>query len=146
MAGNNRSGDDYISNYSFEVQLGLMIKISFSKVSNIGSEAEIDVRAEGGNNDRMLFFEKPKRRPDTIMFSMGWGTGLKVSLLSCLVEGLKIDDIMILVKKGATTRKIFYIEQGIISKIKFSDLDALHGEVMIKTLELQHTGLVEIAM
>lgn len=144
MTGNSRSGDDYVSNYSFEVQLGLVIKISFSKISNIVSEGEIEVIADGGNTDRMFFFEKPKRKPDTITFSKGLAVGLGAAVMSWLVEGLKVNDIMILVKKEGRTKKIFYIEQGILTKIAYSDLDAINDEIMIKTMEMQHTGIVEI--
>lgn len=144
MAGNSRSQDNYVSNYSFEVQLGLVIKISFSKISNIVSEGEFEVIADGGNIDRMFFFEKPKRKPDTITFSKGLCTGLTATVMSWLVEGLKVNDIMILVKKDGSTKKIFYIEQGVLTKIAFSDLDAMNGEIIIKTMEMQHTGIVEI--
>lgn len=140
----SRLKDNYISNYEFEVQLGLMVKVNFQKISNIESEGEFDVFADGGNNDRMYFFERPKRKPDRIIFSKGMAIGTKSAILSCLVEGIKVNDIMILVKKNSTTEKIFFIEQGVISKVSFSDLDALDGKILIKSLEMQHTGVVEI--
>lgn len=139
-----RSDDKYVSNYEFEVQLGLMVKISFQKISNIASEGEFEIFADGGNNDRMYFFEKPKRKPDHMIFTKGMATGAQSAILSCLVEGIKVNDIMILVKKNSRTEKVFYIEQGIISKVSFSDLDAQNGQVLIKSLEMQHTGVVEI--
>lgn len=144
MAGDIRLRDSYVSNYSFEVQLGLVIKIGFSKVSNIVSEGEFEVIPDGGNTDRMFFFEKPKRKPDTITFSKGLSTGLNAVAMSWLVQGLKVNDIMILVKEGGSTKKIFYIEQGILTKIAYSDLDAMSGGIFIKTMEMQHTGIVEV--
>ncbi|RKI44404.1 hypothetical protein D7V86_01665 [bacterium D16-51] len=146
MAENGRLKDSYVSNYSFEVQLGLVIKISFSRISNIASEGEVEVISDGGNTDRMFFFEKPKRRPDTITFSKGLSKGLNAMVMSWLVQGLKVNDIMILVKKGGGIEKIFYIEQGILTKIAYSDLDAMRGEIIIKTMEMQHTGIVEIPL
>lgn len=144
MAENSRLRDSYVSNYSFEVQLGLVIKISFSKISNIVSEGEFEVIPDGGNTDRMFFFEKPKRKPDTITFSKGLSMGLNAAVMSWLVQGLKVNDIMILVKKGDSTQKIFYIEQGILTQIAYSDLDAMRGEIIIKTMQMQHTGIIEI--
>jgi len=144
MAGNNRTGDEYVSNYSFEVQLGLVIKIGFAKITNISSEREYGIQADGGNNDRMFFYEKAKRKPDVISFHKGLTTGVGAAILAWLVEGLKVNDIMILVKKNGSTEKIFFIEQGIVTKVSFSDFDALKGEVIIKTMEMQHTGVVEI--
>lgn len=144
MAGDSRSGDGYVLNYIFEVQLGLIIKINFSKISGISSNAEYGIIADGGNTDRMYFFKKPKRRPDTVTFSKGLVTRAGGDILSWLVVGMKINDIIILVKQEATTQKIFYIEQGILTKISFSDLDAIRNEIIIRTMELQHTGIVEI--
>lgn len=138
------AADDYVSNYVFEVQLGLTCNISFSKISNMSSEIEYEVFADGGNNDRMFFFEKPKRKLDTIIMERGMAVGVVDAVLSQLTEGIKINDIMIQVKKNGATKKIFFIEQGIISKRSFSDLNAMSGEVLIKKLELQHTGIVEV--
>lgn len=146
MAGESRSEDVYIPNYEFEIQLGLVIKINFSKISNISSQREYEVVADGGNNDRMYFREKAKRKPDTIAFHKGLAIGVSAAILSWLVEGLKVNDIMILVKREGKTEKIFYIEQGILTKVSFSDLDALNGKIIIKTMEMQHTGVVEISV
>ena len=144
MTGNQRSRDDYVSNYNFEVQLGQTIKVNFSKISNISSQKEYEVIADGGNTSGMYFFEKPKRKPDTVIFSKGLATGAEADKLSWLVEGVKIYDIMILVTREGITKKILYIEQGILSKVSFSDLNAMQNEIIIKTMELQHTGIVEI--
>lgn len=144
MTGNQGLGDQLIPNYNFEVQLGLTIKINFSKISNLSSSREYDVIADGGNGDSMYLFEKPKRKPDTLTFSKGMATSAESDILSWLVEGVKINDIMILVTREGIARKIFYIEQGILTNISFSDLDAIQNEIMIKKMELQHTGIVEI--
>lgn len=143
MPGNGWWRNNYASNYNFEVQLGLNIKINFSKISSISSNKEYETIADGGNTDRIYFFEKPKRKPDTITFSKGLAIAAG-NVLSWLTEGVKIDDIMILVKEESLIRKIFYIEQGILTRISFSDLDAIHNEIIIKTMELQHTGIIEI--
>lgn len=134
---------DYASNCNFEVQLGLNIKINFSKISGISSNKEYETIADGGNTGRMYFFEKPKRKPDTVAFSKGLAIAADKAL-SWLAEGVKINDIMILVKEENLIKKIFYIEQGILTRISFSDLDAIHNEIIIKTMELQHTGIIEI--
>ena len=141
---NIRSGDSYIGNYSFQVQLGLFVKLSFQKITNIETEIEIETLGDGGNNERMYFFEKPKRKPDRIVFHRGVVSGLKGNVVSYLSEGVKVNDIMILVKRGSSIKKIFYIEQGIISKISYSDLDALNGQILITSMEMQHTGIAEI--
>lgn len=144
MTANQRLWDQYVPNYNFEVQLGLTIKLNFFKISNLSSSREYDVIADGGNGDSMYLFEKPKRKPDTVIFSKGVAAGVESAILSWLVEGVKINDIIILVTREGIARKIFYIEQGILTNISFSDLDAMQNEIMIKKMELQHTGIVEI--
>lgn len=134
----------YVSNYNFEVQLGLTVKINFSKISNISTKRDFGVLADGGVNDRMYFFEKSKREPDTLTFHKGLAVGVGAAILSWLSAGLKINDIMILVRKDSVLKKIFYIEQGILTSISYSDLDALNGGVIIKTMEIRHTGVKEI--
>lgn len=143
MAGAGRKEDEYLTNYIFEVQLGLLSKYSFSKISNISSQIEYEVIGDGGNNDTMNMFEKPKRRPDTIVFERGLKKGLDASMMFA-IEGLKIDNIMILVKKGSTTERTFFIEHGIITKVSYTDLDAGRGEILIKRMEMQHTGIIEM--
>lgn len=138
--------DTYIGNYVFEVKLGIFLSLSFSKISNLASEVEYETFGEGGNNDKMLFFNKPHRKPDTIVFEKGMQTGTLDALYSFIVEGVKINNIMIFVKKGTTTEKIFWIDQGIVTKKTFTDLDAMNGKIMVKSMELAHTGLVELSI
>lgn len=143
MTEEGNSNSEYITNYEFEVQFGTGIRISFSKISNISSAREYEVIADGGNNTRMCFAEKAKRRPDTISFQKGVMKSAGSDVLPWLAEGLKINEIMIIVKKEGEMENIFFIEQGVITNISFSDLNALSAELMIKTMELQHTGLVQ---
>ena len=94
----------------------------------------------------MDFLNTPHRRPDRIVFEKGMQTGVSDALFAFISEGVKINNIMIFVKKGARTEKIFWIDQGIVTKRSFSDLDALRGTVLIKSMELAHTGLIELAV
>lgn len=143
MTEEGNSNSEYITNYEFEVQFGTGIRISFSKVSNISSAREFEVIADGGNNNSMCFAEKAKRRPDTISFQKGIMQNAGSEVLPWLAEGLKINEIMVIVKKEGEMKNIFFIEQGVITNITFSDLNALSAELIIKTMELQHTGLVQ---
>jgi hypothetical protein len=134
---------DLIPGYEFTVQLGAIISINFTKISNMTSQGEFDVRGDGGNNERMFFSAKPHRTPDTLTFHKGWATGLTSMVLSYLKPGLKIEGILIMVKKDGKLKKSFYIEQGIITRISYSDLDALNSSFIIKTMEIAHTGIQE---
>ena len=138
--------DSYMGNYIFEVKLGIFLNLSFSRISNLSGELEYETVGEGGNNDKMVFLNKPHRRPDRIVFEKGMLTVVSDALYAFISEGVKIYNIMIFVKKGARTEKIFWIDQGIVTKRSFSDLDALRGTVLIKSMELAHTGLIELAV
>ena len=126
---------DMLTNFEFQVQLGLLLTVNFSRISDISSQGEFDVRADGGN--------KPHRTPDVMVFHKGWSTGLDSAVMSWLTPGLIIDGILIIVKQNSSMKKILYIEQGILSRIFYSDLDAIRGDVMIKSMELRHTGIKE---
>ena len=134
---------DLIPGYEFEVQLGMFITINFTKISDMSSNGEFDVQADGGINERMFFSPKPHRTPDTVVFHKGWASGLSSTVLSFLKPGLKISGILILVKKNGWLKKSFYIEQGILTRISYSDLDALNSSIIIKSMELAHTGIQE---
>lgn len=134
-----------ITNYVFEVKIGVF-NMSFSKVTNLVTETEYEIIGDGGNNDKMQFFNKPKRKPDTIIFEKGIKINTADAIYSLLIEGVKINNIIICVKKENLVKRIFYIDQGIITKKSFGNLDALNGEVFIRKLELAHTGLVEVSV
>ncbi|MBR1740816.1 MAG: phage tail protein [Lachnospiraceae bacterium] len=135
------SQDDLIGVYEFEVQLGLMINLSFSKISGISRSGEVGIIGDGGDNDSMHFYLKPRRKPDVIRFEKGWATGMEATMMSWLTEGLVINDIMIIVKQNGSMNKILSIDKAVLSRITYSDLDALRGDIMIKSMELQHTGV-----
>ena len=128
---------DMLTNFEFQVQLGLLLTVNFSRISDISSQGEFDVR------DRMYFAAKPHRTPDVMVFHKGWSTGLDSAVKSWLTPELIIDGILIIVKQNSSMKKILYIEQGILSRIFYSDLDAIRGDVMIKSMELRHTGIKE---
>ena len=134
---------EILTNLEFEVQLGLMLKINFATITDISSQSEFDIRADGGNNDRMFFSPKPRRMPDRIVFNKGVSTGMDARVMSWLTPGLVIEGVMINVKQDGIMQKVLYIDEGIVSRISFSNLDALRGEAMIKSMELQHTGIME---
>lgn len=135
--------DDLISGYEFEVQLGLTLKLTFSKISGLSRSSDIGIIGSGGDNDSMHFYLKPRRKPDVIRFEKGVATGVTASAMSWVTEGLVINDIMILVKQNGKMKKLLTIDKAVVTKISFSDLDASSSRVLIKSMELQHTGVNE---
>ncbi|MBO4396205.1 MAG: phage tail protein [Eubacterium sp.] len=135
--------DDLLNAYEFEVHLGPLISLSFSKISGLERSGEIGVIGSGGENDSMHFYKKPRRRPDVTRFETGWSTGAMSSIQSFLFEGLVLNNIMIQIKRNGSTKKTLCIDRGILTKISYSDLDAMDGKILIKTLEIQHNGVKE---
>lgn len=112
MSEDMKLHDEYVPNFVYEVQLGLVIKIGFAKVSNISSDVEFDTIADGGNNDTMYFLGKPKRKPDTITFSKGLAIGKGADKLSWLVAGLKVNDTIITVRKESRLKGSFILSRA----------------------------------
>lgn len=133
-----------VPGHSFLVTFGVMV-FSFSKVSNIVTQIEYDAVNEGGNNDYPLLFRKPKTRPDTLILERGIrtrGTDLAFDLLR---EGVQIElGTILLLKNGIDLEKVFYFKKGIIVKRQFSDLDAMSDDIVIESMEIAHTGLVQL--
>lgn len=134
---------EYITGTEFEVSLN-MIKVSFSKVTNISARIEYDSFIEGGKNDCPVYLKKPKTKPDTIIFEKGLHTGITGNIFSMIKEGTRIKNIMIFVKLNGDTKKILSIDEGIVVSKTFSDIDALNNSILIEKLEIAHSGLHEM--
>ncbi|MFP3153552.1 phage tail protein [Lachnospiraceae bacterium ZAX-1] len=136
--------ENYLPGYEFKVRIGLFVTLNFSKITNLSTEVEYESIGDGGNNDKMRFYNKPKRKPDTIIFERGINTGISNTLYSLVIEGLKVSSVMIEVMLNGSMEKIFWIDEAMITKRSFTDLDASKSSVLIRRLEMIHTGLVEI--
>lgn len=136
---------EFITGTEFDVRFD-MIKVSFSKVTNIGSSIEYDTFIEGGRNDSPIVRLKPKTRPDTIIFERGVpvGSSLLKSFLLKIQEGKKIKNVMIFVKHNGKTKRILCFDSGIIVSRQISEMDAMGESVMIEKLEIAHNGLKEM--
>ena len=133
-----------VPSHSFLVAIGPAM-FSFSKVSNLMSQIEYDAVNEGGNNDYPLLFRKPKTQPDTLILEKGVKTRSSDLVFNLLLEGMQVEMVTILLMKDTIDlEKAFYFKQGIIVKRQFSNLDAMSNEILIESLEIAHSGLVEI--
>ena len=137
-------GGTLLSGSNFLVTIGQGI-FSFSKVSNLVSQVEYETVAEGGNNDFPLLFPKQKTKPDTLILEKGVRERSSDLIFNSLVEGMQIEQgTIMLVKYGILLEKVFCFNRGMIIKRSFSNLDASKGELLIETLEIAHSGLMEV--
>lgn len=133
-----------IPSHSFLVTIGPLV-LSFAKVSNMVAQIEYDAVIEGGNNDYPHLFKKAKTKPDTLVLEKGVRTRATDASFDLLLEGMQVElGTILLLKDGIDLQKAFYFKRGLIVKREFSKLDAMSNEVLIETLEIAHSGLVEI--
>lgn len=140
------AGEKLLPSQNFLVTIGQEV-YSFSKVSNLVSQVEYETVSEGGNNDYPLLFPKQKTSPDTLTLEKGVRTRDSDQAFNSLTEGMQVEMVTImLVKESKQLEKAFYFKKGLITKRSFSNLDATGKELLIETLEIAHSGLVEIPL
>lgn len=133
-----------VPSHSFLVTIGPAM-FSFSKISNLMSSVEYDAIIEGGNNDYPHLFKKAKTQPDTLILEKGVRTRSSDLTFNLLTEGMQVEMVTImLLKNGTDLEKVFFFKKGMIVKRQFSTLDAMSNELLIETLEIAHSGLVEV--
>ena len=137
-------GQTLLPSCNFLVAIGPEI-FSFSKVTNLVSRVEFETVREGGNNDYPLLFPKQKSSPDTLVLEKGVHEMSWDIAFNSLTEGMWVEQVIImLVKNGILPQKVFVLSKGMIVKRSFSNLDAGKGGLLIETLVIAHTGLMEI--
>lgn len=128
-----------VSGYQFRVMVDQKA-ISFAKVGNLVMEQSYEQVREGGVNDRVLLFRAPKETADVLRLERGVWRGEQPKL----VPGQRLRNITILVMRNQVPVKIYAIEGGVVKSVTVSDLDALTGTVLIETMEILHTGMVQV--
>lgn len=134
---------DLVGSYEFTVKINA-INFSFNKVSNLESKTDVELFVEGGNNDYPIIKRKPKQRPDVIVFEKGIVKSTVAGALTSLKNGMKLSNIIILVKKNGKNVKSLCVTEGIIVSKKYGDLDAGSSRLLVERLEVAHTGITEV--
>ena len=129
-----------VTNNNFIVTLNLLV-FSFSKVTNITGKIEVEAIEEGGYNDSPRILKKPKTSLDTLVLEKGVQTSGTESTLKI---GTPINAGAVLVMHNGSIAKTYAFEYGIITKWETGGLDALGSEVLVRRVEISHTGLIEV--
>lgn len=130
---------DLLTNEHFTVHIG-QSTYGFARISNLAAELEYEPVNEGGRNAHPLLFKKAKSRPDVLTLEKGvclTKTGVKMSLN----VGFKVSGVIVGIKKNKEECLNFTFDDGIVTKVELGNLDALGHEVLIKKIEIAHTGL-----
>lgn len=121
---------------------------SFAKVSNISQSVEFDNIIEGGYNESPHFLPKQRTKPDTIVLEGGIRRDLLGALTTAFIEKLEVGtDVeigIIMVMNGFLPSKTYTFDTGVVSKVEIGELTASSGEILIKKLEITHSGLKEV--
>ena len=63
-----------------------------------------------------------------------------------LLPGTLLKAVVIFIRMDQKTFRKYTFDEGIITKIQLTDLNALGNEVLIEKMEIAHTGLYEIGV
>ena len=129
-----------VTNNNFIVSLNLLV-FSFSKVTNIASNIEMEAVEEGGYNDSLRLIRIQKTSFDTLVLEKGVQTS---SMEVKLKVGMAINAGTIMVMHNGSIAKTYAFEYGVITKWETNELDALKSDVFIRRIEISHTGLIEV--
>ncbi len=139
------SSDDLIPSYSFSVSLDGK-NFSFSRVDNLSSSIDIETIVEGGFNNAPVILRKPKQNPDILILEKGTYTSLMDISMKLFDEGSLIRLIDINVLRNGRTVRTFLIRNGVVVRREYSTLDASESNILIQTLQIAHTGMVEVPL
>lgn len=134
---------EYFTGSEFEVKFDL-VSVSFSKITNVGTSIELETYSEGGRNGSPLYFRKPKKRPEVIIFEKGVHGGISGASFSQIKEGTHILNVMIMIKNHGKLTRVVSFNDGLVLSKKFSNLDAMGNQVLVERLEMAHSGLFEV--
>ncbi|MCL2055589.1 MAG: phage tail protein [Oscillospiraceae bacterium] len=135
--------------HNFVVFVGVM-PIPFSKVSSVEVSIETEALAEGGENRFVHSMSKPVTAEKTLVLERGADSGLVGSVLMTLANtalrvGSVYDYIAIAVlDQWGLPKKLYTATHCILKRRRFSDLNAMSGEVFIETLEFIYRDMTEV--
>ncbi len=118
--------------------------LGFSRVSNISATMEFEAVAEGGVNDRIHYLQKPRQTLDKLILEYGIASGelLRTTLGAGSELSLGIV-IMVMPEKGLIPTATYEANWGVVTKWEIDTLDAESSGLVIKRVEISHTGLSE---
>ena len=118
--------------------------LGFSRVSNISATMEFEAVVEGGVNDRVHYLQKPRQTMDKLILEYGIASGelLRTTLGAGSELSLGIV-IMVMPEKGMVPTATYEADWGVVTKWEIDTLDAQSSGLVIKRVEISHTGLSE---
>lgn len=129
----------FLTNHQFTVHIGNST-YGFAKVSNLVQEQEYDGIQEGGRNWSPVFFRKPKSKFDTLVLEKGVRAAAPNPKARLIEVGMKLAGVIVSI--GGTDAYLRYtFDEGVVTKVELDNLDAMGNTVLIRKVEIAHTGL-----
>lgn len=122
------------------------IELSFSKISGIGNEIDIQSINEGGINDHMITLYGPPKNNGRLVFEHGKGiVNLVNKNFTAAALGIIFRSSGMIISYDNNKIKRAYGYTGAIPvKWSLASFDAQNGSVLIDTVEVVHNGIYEI--
>ncbi len=139
-----------VGNQHFVVYFG-KTRISFSKVRNLQHTAEHETLSEGGLNDFVHVLNRPGSQGGTLTLEKGvMARADDVRGIQALAPGRRIQvpvTITLYHWNGSGEWKpvrAWGVQDGVVTRWELTELDGLGSSVALETLEIAHSGLIEL--
>lgn len=132
--------EQWLTNHQFTVHIGTT-GYGFAKVSNLVQEQEYDSILEGGRNWSPVFFRKPKSKHDILILEKGVKSQPPAPGSKQIEVGAVIKELIITVGAAEGAYLNYTFDEGIVTKIELEGLNATGNEVLIRKIEIAHSGL-----
>lgn len=130
----------YATNADFMLNIGNYY-IKCSKISNLSVAKELEEVPEGGNNLYPNVFVSAKKKADTLIFEQAM---LADEPLPEFTVGVHVGKGTITVRRDGKKFRSLGFDDGIITKVELTNLDALGRELLTRKVEIAHSGLHEV--
>lgn len=135
--------EKWIVNNQFQVLIGSET-YGFSKISNLVQELEYEAVQEGGRNWSPVFFRKAKSKRDVLNLERGVKT-VRTKLDENRIRiGTLLKGVIIVIRMDNRSYRKYTFDEGVVTKLELSGLNAMGNEILIETMEIAHSGLYEI--
>lgn len=136
--GQKESGERpfFVTNCEFQLMIG-NCTINCARISNLVMEQEIETVPEGGSL-LLNLFPADKKRADVLTVEKAL---ILDEIMENLEAGVQIREGVIAVYRGKALFQTFSFEEGMITKCEYTNLDAMGHEILLKKLEITHSGL-----
>lgn len=134
--------ENLLANNQFRVAIGPLL-YSFAGVENISSSMTYEAYQEGGFNSYPKLLRAPKAERERLVLKRGVRIGLNDAPAMLLTTGVWLTGVVIMVMKHNKVAKSYFFEEGVITKWDVGSLNATDKSLLIRSVEIMHSGLHE---